>query len=600
MSFSLPRISISIEDNEHGSQGSLGILSLGFGLHLAWLYATLFGGTSLFSATPLAALPGVPQGAISNTFLAFVLVFTATLLFAAFTDQRLLRFYTSRSVMTVCSVLTAIGTLLMFASTASGAAGTAATVASGVLTGIGASIVLLFWGVAFSRCDATTIVANSAVAVVIAMALYSLILHLVPVPLSGILTAFVPLMELPLLWKRTPVSYAIRHEIPIFNPLPVKKRAFCLRFGLPILLFGFALGAMRTISLQVIVPADDLATQLLSLIAGGAATIILLVTLFSIDKRSHWDFLFRPLIPLIVVTMFLIPSELEGGSTASALILLTGYMCFEALMWIFFSELGQEFRLSPILVFSLGNGCLTIGALAGHFVLTYGAAFEALAPFGEMGTVALLMFAMVAAYSLLPRVRDIKRIVAPRSSDANNDVATFNRQAKELKRSSEQAHGESGTAQDGDAPQDDGAKKAHEAVAVAAEANDATATVETAPAMSTARAAMLSEQSNANSGALAKGAEEEKGLKGGEQQRSGRFRMQCEAIADRYLLSRRETEVMFLLARGHNAAYIQEKLYISRSTAKTHISHIYRKLDIHNQQELLAMVDEARDEEPKN
>ena len=49
---------------------------------------------------------------------------------------------------------------------------------------------------------------------------------------------------------------------------------------------------------------------------------------------------------------------------------------------------------------------------------------------------------------------------------------------------------------------------------------------------------------------------------------------------------------MFLLARGHNAAYITEKLCISRSTAKTHISHIYSKLDIHSQQELLAMVDE--------
>ena len=79
----------------------------------------------------------------------------------------------------------------------------------------------------------------------------------------------------------------------------------------------------------------------------------------------------------------------------------------------------------------------------------------------------------------------------------------------------------------------------------------------------------------------------------------GRFRTQCEEIANRYLLSRRETEVMFLLAKGHNAAFIQEKLCISKSTAKTHISHIYRKLDIHNQQELLAMVDASRNEERK-
>ena len=49
---------------------------------------------------------------------------------------------------------------------------------------------------------------------------------------------------------------------------------------------------------------------------------------------------------------------------------------------------------------------------------------------------------------------------------------------------------------------------------------------------------------------------------------------------------------MFLLAKGHNAAFIQDKLCISKSTAKTHINHIYRKLDIHTQQELLNMVED--------
>ena len=56
---------------------------------------------------------------------------------------------------------------------------------------------------------------------------------------------------------------------------------------------------------------------------------------------------------------------------------------------------------------------------------------------------------------------------------------------------------------------------------------------------------------------------------------------------------------MFLLAKGHNAAFIQDKLCISKSTAKTHINHIYRKLDIHTQQELLNMVEDRNpDGEP--
>lgn len=71
----------------------------------------------------------------------------------------------------------------------------------------------------------------------------------------------------------------------------------------------------------------------------------------------------------------------------------------------------------------------------------------------------------------------------------------------------------------------------------------------------------------------------------------GRFRRKCEAVANTYLLSRRETEILFFLAKGHNAAYIQEKLFISEGTAKTHIRHIYRKLDVHSQQDLMRTVE---------
>ena len=74
----------------------------------------------------------------------------------------------------------------------------------------------------------------------------------------------------------------------------------------------------------------------------------------------------------------------------------------------------------------------------------------------------------------------------------------------------------------------------------------------------------------------------------------GRFRGKCETVANTFLLSRRETEILFFLAKGHNAAYIQEKLYISEGTAKTHIRHIYRKCDIHNQQDLMRMVEDAQ------
>lgn len=75
--------------------------------------------------------------------------------------------------------------------------------------------------------------------------------------------------------------------------------------------------------------------------------------------------------------------------------------------------------------------------------------------------------------------------------------------------------------------------------------------------------------------------------------RMGRFRLRCEAVANTYLLSRRESEVLYYLARGYKSASIQQQLYISEGTAKTHIRHIYRKLNVHNQQELILLIDEV-------
>ena len=75
-----------------------------------------------------------------------------------------------------------------------------------------------------------------------------------------------------------------------------------------------------------------------------------------------------------------------------------------------------------------------------------------------------------------------------------------------------------------------------------------------------------------------------------------RYDIVCEKLARRYMLSPRQAEVLNLLARGRNASYIEDKLCISLSTAKSHISGVYRKLGVHTQQELLAFVENAIDE----
>ncbi len=73
---------------------------------------------------------------------------------------------------------------------------------------------------------------------------------------------------------------------------------------------------------------------------------------------------------------------------------------------------------------------------------------------------------------------------------------------------------------------------------------------------------------------------------------AGQFRTR--EIAEAYALTPREEEVFALLARGRNGAYIQEKLCISRNTYKTHSRHIYEKLVVHNQQEVIDLVETFR------
>lgn len=69
----------------------------------------------------------------------------------------------------------------------------------------------------------------------------------------------------------------------------------------------------------------------------------------------------------------------------------------------------------------------------------------------------------------------------------------------------------------------------------------------------------------------------------------------CELIKEQYSLTPRETEIMTMVGRGRNGTFIQEKLLISKSTYQTHMRNLYKKLDIHSDQELIDRIEYALD-----
>lgn len=70
-------------------------------------------------------------------------------------------------------------------------------------------------------------------------------------------------------------------------------------------------------------------------------------------------------------------------------------------------------------------------------------------------------------------------------------------------------------------------------------------------------------------------------------------RHQCHNVAKRYGLSGREEEILGYLVRGRNLTTIADETILSPNTIKTHVNHIYLKLDVHTREELVMRIEET-------
>ena len=67
----------------------------------------------------------------------------------------------------------------------------------------------------------------------------------------------------------------------------------------------------------------------------------------------------------------------------------------------------------------------------------------------------------------------------------------------------------------------------------------------------------------------------------------------CGIIAQQHPdLSDRERDVLELVLLGYSTPRIAQRLVVSENTVKTHLRHIYTKLEIGSRQELMAMAEE--------
>ena len=77
----------------------------------------------------------------------------------------------------------------------------------------------------------------------------------------------------------------------------------------------------------------------------------------------------------------------------------------------------------------------------------------------------------------------------------------------------------------------------------------------------------------------------------------GDIQLKCDRLARIGKLTKRESEILVLIAHGRSTPRIQEELMLSANTVNSHTRNVYRKLGIHSRQELLDMVERTAPED---
>jgi DNA-binding CsgD family transcriptional regulator len=508
MEIKVPSFRIERNDDEGFSLGKLSApLIVGFGIHVCWMSLIIFSSESLLFFN--SASPSRTAALFSSVLLGFFVTMMFAYGVGSFLMRRLFATRHKRFLnRAIGAALAGGGTLLAVLADSSTVLGMALIWASGATTGIGSVVLLMSYGVSCAQCDVTSAFATTAMALVLGVIFYALLLKVATV-LSGwtfaIAAAILPI-ECFCLYRSSSLLID-RLEFASLT-LQVRKPAFAARICLVSLLLGFALGVLRaSAAFEVFATGDD-TLRAFSVLAGCLITFaFILLTIMT--QRLNLNFLFRSLMLFVsLALLWYIFGELVGTALQSVGIL-AAYLLFECTVWVYFSDIAQRYRITPFIVFGFGSGALALGALLATLVTNaHGYALLTQPPVST-----LVFAAMLIAYVMIPQEDTLRRMIINRdnsSVDLDNTACTNDLEADGIP---------------------------------------------------------------------------------GKAARAGWFKLKCVTIAKRHLLSQRETEILFLLAKGRNAAYIQERLYISEGTARTHMRHIYKKLDVHTQQNLIEMVD---------
>lgn len=533
---------------------------VGFGFYYAWIWVSYNSNVLVFPS----AASDLPPDTISLTYLVSTLALGVALVLLSLVRPLTRRLVGSNLLLIAVAVVVGAATVGTYASSSLGADANLYLIVSAALTGAGTSVIVLRFGVVYSKAPAREAAMYTAASFVFAAMIYFMAVGL-PDPVGMVFTALLPVLAV----VSTLTNPEWSDEGEGGRPEgPVPLRRFFVRLLVAVAVFSVVVGVSRGFS----VPHSSIS----SLNADGALIIfstavvagVLFVVVGLLRRQFDVSRLYYPII--IAVAAGILVTPLLGGTGFGSQFITVAYNCFVLVIWCLLAYVAYSSRLSPILVFGLGRGAsalgTTFGWLAGlEIVRSQGDGSLSLEVISVVMVFALLVVSMLVLNDRLigdalrpeERIRGDAAEVPAQGAGSAGEAAFADRRGAEDRRS----------AADGEGAWDGGTGRSG-----ASEMGE------------------VGEMGGAGA-SLADGSPG--GAAAGER-RSGPYRMRCDAVAEHYGLSPRERDVFDLLVRGRSIDYIAQNLTISFNTAKSHIRHIYVKADVHSRQELIDLIDRER------
>ncbi len=382
-----------------------------------------------------------------------------------------------------------------------------------------------------------------------------------PIMASVVLFHVLPMLTLALTWRgTTPVIKAVAKAEPpldlaVTQPntfLPLGSQVFVCLFLFRVT-YGFALRF-----------GEESGTPLVSV--WGILVVILFALYMAIARKSlpidsavNWSVL------LVIVGFYVIAVDHSGLARFGVTLLSAGSTLFDMVSWMLLLAIMSRNVYGSVAAFAWGHSLMGMGTITGaQIAVRYN---DALANEASLTVLLGCFIALFAAYALFS-LRDVSfaAIIRGIAPAATGDAAVADVSAPVIAdAASSKDTGQASARNEQAADETDAAGNGNESAARSGDADkdsdDAREQGQPPASSQTPSPAPLT------------------------------IEERCEAVRKRCGLTKRETEVLGMLARGRNRAYIEEALVVSRNTVNSHVKHIYAKLDIHSHQELIDIIE---------